>query len=305
MFTQKLTVVAILFLVVGVGIVAFLGLNRETAPVAPPVATTTPPVVDLTLIGQVTEVNFEQVAFDGPTIVTFTTAGTNEVRQLAVPSMGLIGCLAAAEIADPFQLAPGDRVEVRGRVGEDGVLVPCEDAQHYLRATRTEEKTEYGFSFTYEKGPRGYVLEEGTLTANDAALEVLYSGVFTNTEDYAAFVAAEEPREGPETFSVKVYENAANLRPAQWIEAYAAEANTELMIGSTEETVVAGANAVRYVADGLYPMNTFVVAHGGFMYVLTGQYNDPESAIGVDFGEFVAAITFIPTGNEVMPLTAE
>lgn len=302
MSTKLSLLIAAVLIVGGVAILAYFKIPG-TEPAPAPVATSTPPAVDLTLIGQVTEVNFEQVAADGPTVVTFTTAGTNEVRQVAVPSMGLPLCPAAAEIADAFQLAPGDRIEVRGRVGEDGTIVPCEDAGHYLRATRTEAKTEYGFSFTYEKGPRGYVLEEGTLEANDEALEVLYSGVFTNTDDYAAFVASEEAREGPETFSVRVYENVANLRPAQWIEAYEAESNLELRIGETEETVVAGANAVRYVTDGLYPTNTFVVAHGEFMYVLSGQYNDPLSAIGVDYGEFVAALAFIPTGAAAMPLT--
>ncbi len=306
MTTKKIALLGILFVAVGAGIVTLLGrAPSQPVEVAEPSATTTPPVVDLTLIGQVTEVNFEQVPFDGPTLITFTTAGTNEVRRIVVPSLGLTGCAAAMEIADPFQLAPGDRVEVRGRLASDGTVEPCVDMGHYLRATRTEEKTAYGFQFTYEKGPRGYVLEEGTLEATDEALEVLYSGVFTNTEDYAAFVAATEPLEAPETFSVKVYENVAALRPAQWIEAYQAEANTERIVGTVEETVVAGANAVRYVTEGLYPNHTFVVAQGAFMYVFTGQYNDPLSAIGVDFGEFVAGIGFIATANGVIPLTVE
>ncbi len=275
---------------VSMGLVYFL---LPPPPVVPPPPPPTPPPVTLTLVGAITEVNFEQVMVDGPSLITMSVSGTNESRVVSVPSMGLSQCAAAADVADAYQLAPGDRIEVRGLVNEAGEIVPCAEAGHYLNASRTEEKTEFGFAFTYKKGPNGYVLEENTLTANDDALEMLYSAVFTNTAEYAAFVAAPEGREGPQNYQVRVYENEGALGPAQWVEAYATESNIELLQGETEETVVAGANALRYVTDGLFPNHTFVVAQGTHMYVIAGQYDDPQSLIATDYSDFVAGIVFI------------
>lgn len=287
--------------ILGGGLVALLligGLAYWFWPEAPapaPVEPQSTEPVTLTLVGVITEVNFEQVAFDGPSLLTMSVSGTNESRVVAVPSMALPLCPAAADIADAYQLAPGDRIEVRGTVSESGQIEPCAEAGHYLKASRTEEKTEFGFSFTYKKGPNGYVLEENTLTSNDDALEMLYSAVFTNTADYAAFVAAEEPREGPQNYQVRVYENGGELDPAQWIEAYAAESNQALMLGEPEETVIGGANAIRYVTDGLYPLQTFVVAKNEFVYMIVGMYDDPQSLIATDFSDFVASLVFLAT----------
>ncbi len=258
-------------------------------------------VTDTSLVGTVTEVNFEQVAADGPSLISFTVSGGSETRVVAVPSMGLPQCVAAATIADPFQLAPGDFIEVRGLVDEQNYIVPCASTEHYLRAQRTEEKTDVGLAFTYKKGPQGYVLEENTLTANDEVLEVLYSAVFTNTAEYAAFVSASEDRDGPQNFQVRVYENESNLRPAQWVDAYPLESNIELALTEPSEAVIAGTNAVQYSGDGLYPTLTFVTAHGDFMYLLSAMYDPASTQIGEDFMTFVSNIKFISPGAGVLP----
>ncbi len=282
-------------LIIGIGVLVAWPEPPAPAPEAPVV----PEPVSLTLVGVITEVNFEQVAFDGPSLVTMLVSGTDESRVVAVPSMGLPQCVAAADIADAYQLAPGDRIEVRGLLIDNGHIVPCAEAGHYLKASRTEEKTESGFTFTYKKGPNGYVLEENTLESSDEALELLYSAVFTNTAEYAAFVASEDAVESPQNYQVRVFENGGALSPLQWITNYAEESGNERMLGEPEETVIAGAPALRYVADGLYPMHTFVVASGEYMYMIVGMYDDPQSLLASDYGDFVANIVFLtPTATE-------
>ncbi len=275
----------------------FLGGSEPVPEVQPePVV-----VSDVSLVGTVTEVNFESVAADGPSLISFTVSGGNETRVVAVPSMGLPQCAAAALIADPFQIAPGDFIEVRGTIDERSQIVPCTSPEHYMNIQRTEEKTDVGLSFTYKKGPQGYVLEENTLTANDDVLEVLYSAVFTNTAEYAAFVSAPEDREGPQNFQVRVYENDNNLRPGQWVDTYPLESNIELALTEPSEAIIGAANAVQFSGDGLYPTLTFVTAHGDFMYVISAMYDPASAQIGEDFMTFVSSLKFIPNGTEVLP----
>ncbi len=280
--------------VVGVALYAVFALSPAPVAPAPEPATTVYEPTPVTLVGEVTEVNFEQVAFDGPSLIRLKAAGTGEMYVVSVLSMGLSACAAYAAIADPFQLAPGDRLEVRGLKLESGKVVPCEQSDHYLRATRTETKDAVGLAYTYKKGPQGYVLEENTLTANDPMLEMVYTAVFTNTEAYADFVNATDAREGPENYSLRVYRNAEKLWPAQWVEAYPDESNVALALEEPVELAVAGAKAVRYTVDGLYPIDTYVVTQGAFTYLLSGMFNDATSVIGTDYARFIETLKFVP-----------
>lgn len=277
----------------------FFLMDSEPVPEAQPKPVV---VTDTSLAGTVTEVNFEQVAADGPSLISFAVSGGNDVRVIAVPSMGLPQCAAAPTIADPFQIAPGDFIEVLGTVDDRNQIVPCTSAEHYLHAQRTEEKTDVGVAFTYKKGPQGYVLEENTIAANDEVLEVLYSAVFTNTAEYAAFVSASEDREGPQNFQVRVYENDSKLRPAQWVDAYPLESNIEQALTEPSEAIIGGANAVQFSGDGLYPTLTFVTAHGDFMYLISAMYDPASTQIGEDFMTFVGSLKFISTGTDVLPV---
>lgn len=87
--------------------------------------------------GTVVSVNVEQAAFDGPVIVAIKT-DVGE-KRITVPSMGLPRCPAFANIADVYTLAKDNLVSVRGTLGEDGSITPCEDASHYLRASVKEK----------------------------------------------------------------------------------------------------------------------------------------------------------------------
>lgn len=91
----------------------------------------------ITAEGSVTEINFEAIAFDGPALVFVSTLEGEKV--VAVPSMGINLCAAVEDITDVFALKAGDRVSVRGELDEEGRIVPCSDASHYLRVEGDSE----------------------------------------------------------------------------------------------------------------------------------------------------------------------
>ncbi|HVS79816.1 MAG TPA: hypothetical protein VHF05_02465 [Candidatus Paceibacterota bacterium] len=87
--------------------------------------------------GTVQSVNTDQVAVDGPALVTIKQAdGTDAV--IAVPSMGINLCAASSSIADVYSLKTGDAVGARGKVGENGQIIPCESPAHYLHLSGGE-----------------------------------------------------------------------------------------------------------------------------------------------------------------------
>lgn len=86
--------------------------------------------------GTVLAVDLEQMMYDGPAVITLK-AESGDVTNIAVPSMGLPLCAAYKNnnIGDVSLIKPGDEFEVRGTVSENGAIVPCESADHYLRPT--------------------------------------------------------------------------------------------------------------------------------------------------------------------------
>lgn len=82
--------------------------------------------------GTIVSVDTEQAMVDGPVLIA-VDAGADAVAVIAVPSMGLPLCPAAANITDAFALTPGQQIVARGAVGVDGMIVPCEQPDHYLQ----------------------------------------------------------------------------------------------------------------------------------------------------------------------------
>lgn len=89
------------------------------------------------LEGTVMSINTDDVALDGPSLITVNT--TEGERVVAVPSMGINLCAAKDDIADVFTISLGDTVSVSGEPDEEGRVVPCVDASHYLRAEPTSQ----------------------------------------------------------------------------------------------------------------------------------------------------------------------
>lgn len=157
----------------------------------------------------------------------------------------------------------------------------------------TYEDSVYGYAFSYRGGADGYVvLEPDGASAHPDHLKTV---VLMEKREYDALLASTDAREGPPTINISIYRNSENMWSGQWAAAHPSESNVGLAVAEPEEGTFAGANAVRYLVDGLYPTDTIVVAHGGFVYILSGSYLDATSAIRQDFEPFLNSFAFIPT----------
>ena len=239
--------------------------------------------------GRVTDVNLDQIAFDGPGMITIVDAAGDEYK-IAVPSMGILLCAANERITSPWDIAMGDTVTVLGDRNENGEIVPCESAEHFLEVTTEYTDEETSYQFEYRKGPNGYVLEENQSEEN----ELFISGVtLFNKAEYDEFQASDEAREGPASISVRVYENTELSSASIWTMNHEVETNSNLATNEPEEEVVGGANAVRFTADGLWPIDTYVVAHDSKMYVIAAMLPDGLDAREDDFEDIVESFEFV------------
>ena len=93
------------------------------------------------LSGEIISMDGDQVAADGPYVVTIRNAAGGE-NVIAIPSMGILLCEARESIAAIDTLTPGAHVEVRGAVSEDGSIVPCEKPSHYMRIVSVDQESE-------------------------------------------------------------------------------------------------------------------------------------------------------------------
>lgn len=150
---------------------------------------------------------------------------------------------------------------------------------------------ELGLSFEYKAGSTGYVVEE--IVSTDPSSGLLRTITLHSQSDSAVPVGGE----GAPVISIGVFDNAQKQSPRMWADAHMQYSNINLIQGGAKEDVVGGANAIRYIADGLYASDTVVVAHGEFVHVISGQFMDQNSAIAQDFGPLVESIQFIPTAT--------
>lgn len=239
--------------------------------------------------GMVTNINSEAVMLDGPTLVAVLEENGDE-KIIAVPSMGLPLCAAREAIADISMLAIGDWVEASGNTDESGQIVPCTEESDYLTITSVARDAVYEYEFTYRKGPDGYVtLEDNSSTDADFVTGL----TLINKSEYEVFQNSTDAREGPPAMSVRIYNNPEKLHSSVWTIRKPLESNIELALTEPEEAVVGGANAVHYIADGLYPMDIYVVAYGQHVYVLSVMYPGTDTAIYQDFQSLVDSFTFI------------
>lgn len=158
-------------------------------------------------------------------------------------------------------------------------------------ATYTNET--FGLSFTYPEGTAGYVLEERD--HDDETATLLKTITLTAHDDHARLVANPPiGGEGPAVIAISVFANPDKQFPLAWAMKYPEFSSHALKRSADQELVVGGANALVYEADGLYPAKHVIVAHGAYLYVLTGQYPTPDSPLRTDFDTVVQSITFLP-----------
>jgi heat shock protein HslJ len=85
--------------------------------------------------GKVLKIDLVPMTYDGPALITLKSqSGTT--FTIAVPArIALCAAYKANNIGDVSLIKVGDEFEVRGKVSENGSIIPCESADHYLRPT--------------------------------------------------------------------------------------------------------------------------------------------------------------------------
>lgn len=158
----------------------------------------------------------------------------------------------------------------------------------------TYSQSDVGLEFDYPEGPDGYVVDERMPV--DLGTGLIKNIILMRTED-----ALREPPvdgEGPPVILVSVFENTKKQFPRTWADENIQYSNINLIMGDVEDVVAGGANAIRYMADGLYASENVVVAHGDHMYVITGQFINQDSPIRRDYQVLVESIRFIPAPGQ-------
>lgn len=168
--------------------------------------------------------------------------------------------------------------------------VPSDTTVSPAPSLSTYEEASLGLAFTYKTGADGYTLFSGT---GDSTVGQLASLLLVHENERSMIENPVAYSEGPISITVAVFENTKKQFPRQWAVEHDAYSNFSLMTGAEAETVVGGANALRYTVDGLYRFDTVVVAHGSKMYVLAASYHDTTSPTYRDFGPLLASVRFI------------
>lgn len=144
--------------------------------------------------------------------------------------------------------------------------------------------------FTYRSGSDGYVVEE--ITPPENADGLIRTIVLTQTEDKQNEKNIPVGGERPPTISIHIFNNSEHQTPEVWAHSHLAYSNIHLKTHGVLETVVGGANAIRYMADGLYASENVVVTRGENAYIVTGMFLYEDSAIRRDFASLLKSIIF-------------
>lgn len=153
----------------------------------------------------------------------------------------------------------------------------------------TYSSGDLGLEFNYKTGTEGYVVQESTPVGDPDLVRAI---VLIPSEE-----AGKVPPiggEGPATITIQVFKNTKKQWSRTWADEHVQYSNINLKIGEVSETVVGGANAIRYRADGLYASENFVVANGEYIYMFSGMFLDENSTLRKDFAPIVNSVRFIP-----------
>ncbi|MCA9358231.1 hypothetical protein KC902_03145 [Candidatus Kaiserbacteria bacterium] len=179
------------------------------------------------------------------------------------------------------------------RTHDDATLVTDSEPETYAAVSAPD----LGLAFQYRTAPNGYVLH--TLEKNeqtDPDFERLYTLMLAT--DYEFMQGQLDASEWPPSIGITVYKNSNHETTSTWVDAHPEFSNSQLIAGAVNRDVtVAGVHAVRYTVDGLYLVDTIVVANGEFIYVLTGAYLEFDSIIHHDFEVFAESLQFVPLNS--------
>lgn len=203
---------------------------------------------------------------------------------LAVAAIAVFGVMLTRDRSDLAQTDP--------RTGSPAPVDADQGSNPATEGLAAYADAGLGFEFAYKTGPDGYVLEEMKPASEPGS--PLQTLVLLPTRDKERLLREGAPMggEGPATLTINIFDNAMKRQPGVWAMEQSAYSNYGLKRGEVTETVVGGANAVAYAADGLYPSTNVVVAHGSKIYLFTGMVPDETSSLRTDFLALLETVKF-------------
>ena len=241
--------------------------------------------------GVVSEIERAEADSDELTIITLITE-VNTLYTVAVPAGGSSVCEAGDAIAEISVIEPGDKIGVRGKTDAEGRIVPCESEFHSLRIHGVYENDEVGLTFSYRKSPAGYrLITDGYDFSADPQF---ITGALLMYEDDAKGVSFDSPDIIlPPSTALRVYHNPEGLSADAWAQANAEETNYEQALADPAEITVGQRAAIGYTVRGVYFTDTYVVAYGEYVLLVSGEYIEYESEAFHDIERLVRTIEFI------------
>jgi len=146
------------------------------------------------------------------------------------------------------------------------------------------ESSSTGFSFAY---PDTYVLVRAPESS-----ELLEGVTLMIKSDYEELEASTEPREGPPSITVMVYNNALGASPSQWVMAQPQLSNYGVATSDVLPTLVSGMEAVRYSWSGLYQGESVAVSHQNRIYIFSASWLTPEDPQREDLETVLSSVVF-------------
>lgn len=149
---------------------------------------------------------------------------------------------------------------------------------------RSFASEDFGFSFEY---PSSYTLA----TPGEIRGDLVFVRSLIDADAYKALTESTTPREGPPAISVAVYRNPMNLDLEEWIRE-TPEANFALVMGELGSERIGGTTYVTYTRDGLYTADVYAHARAGYVYLISAEYADAESAAREDVRTILESISW-------------
>lgn len=160
-------------------------------------------------------------------------------------------------------------------------MAPQETSERYMN-------DDYGVSFSY---PKGYYLREHEAGTSDRQQTAVVLVEDTQENRDLLDGTATEPREGPPSITVDLYQNPEKLSAKDWI---AHDTNWNKDIDVLSEVVVGGKPGVAFPWDGLYAGRSMVITSGDKAYVFSVTWMTSEDQINKDFAKMLSTVSIAP-----------
>jgi hypothetical protein len=166
-------------------------------------------------------------------------------------------------------------------------LNPDPDSDSAIESSESEEIS--NLSFTYRTSPDGYVLINDQINWPE---NIISSISLIKKLDYEWSSEPGFVGEGPPSITISVYKNPERLNAKAWAEANSLASNIESIDGPPVPAEIGGEEGIHYLVLGLYFLDTYVVAHGDEIYLLSGAYHEKNDEYDQNFSDLMTTVVF-------------